>query len=42
MGYPIIKTEPTAFADAGAYESARYAERGCPRQALRIHRLTDK
>jgi ferredoxin len=41
-GYPIIKPEPVAFGDARAYESARYAERGCPRQALRIRRLADK
>jgi ferredoxin len=41
-GYPIINPEPVPFANSGAYESARYAERGCPRQAMRIRRLSDK
>ena len=36
-GYPIISHEP--MADIGAYESARYAERGCPRQALHITKV---
>jgi len=40
-GYPIIKTQPSALADLGALESARYAVRGCPRQALRIERVAD-
>ncbi len=40
-GYPIIRTEPTALSDLAAYESARYAVRGCPRQALRIERISD-
>jgi len=38
-GYPIISPEPLPMADLGAYESARYAERGCPRQALHVARL---
>jgi ferredoxin len=38
-GYPIIKSEPTALGNVGALESARYAVRGCPRQALRIERV---
>jgi len=40
-GYPIISSEPTPFGDARVHESARYAERGCPRQALRIRRVED-
>ena len=40
-GYPIIRTEPTALSDLATYESARYAVRGCPRQALRIERISD-
>jgi len=39
-GYPIIVTDPLPLSDVGAYESARYAERGCPRQALRIQRIS--
>jgi ferredoxin len=38
-GYPIISPEPVPLADIGAYESARYAERGCPRKALHIERV---
>ena len=38
-GYPIISSEPLPTADLGAYESARYAERGCPRQALHVARV---
>jgi ferredoxin len=38
-GYPIISHEPVPMADIGAYESARYAERGCPRQALHVARV---
>jgi ferredoxin len=41
-GYPILKTDPVPISDAGAYESARYAERGCPRQALHIQRINEK
>ena len=37
-GYPIVSSEPTPT-DAAAFESARYAERGCPRQALRVIKL---
>ncbi|HQT99286.1 MAG TPA: ferredoxin [Acidimicrobiales bacterium] len=40
-GYPIIRSEPTALSDLASYESARYAVRGCPRQALRIERISD-
>jgi ferredoxin len=40
-GYPIIKKEPTPLNDLGALESARYAVRGCPRQALSIERLSE-
>jgi len=36
-GYPIVPKE-TPLSDHGALESAHYAERGCPRQALRIER----
>ena len=38
-GYPIISSEPVHMADIGAYESARYAERGCPRKALHIAKI---
>jgi ferredoxin len=41
-GYPILVTEPVPLSNTGAYESARYAERGCPRQALHIHRISEK
>jgi ferredoxin len=41
-GYPIIKKDATPFENAGAYESARYAVRGCPRQALYIERINEK
>jgi ferredoxin len=37
-GYPMIETTPISLQDRAAYESAKYAERGCPRQALRIRR----
>ena len=40
-GYPIINPEPVPFTNTGAHESARYAERGCPRQALRIRKISD-
>lgn len=38
-GYPIISSEPLPVTDLGSYESARYAERGCPRQALHVARI---
>jgi ferredoxin len=38
-GYPIISHEPVPMADIGSYESARYAERGCPRQALHVSKV---
>ena len=41
-GYPIIVTTPTPLADLAALESARYAVRGCPRQALNIERIADQ
>ena len=40
-GYPIILQTPTPLADGAALESARYAVRGCPRQALRIERYSE-
>jgi hypothetical protein len=40
-GYPIIMTTPTPSSNQGALESAKYAVRGCPRQALRIDRIAD-
>ena len=40
-GYPIILLTPTPLADVAALESARYAVRGCPRQALRIERTSE-
>lgn len=40
-GYPVIVSEPTPLSDQGAMASARYAERGCPRQALRVERLSE-
>lgn len=38
-GYPIIQAEPTPLGNLRALESARYAVRGCPRQALRLERV---
>jgi ferredoxin len=40
-GYPIITTVPVPLSNLAALESARYAVRGCPRQALRIDRVAD-
>jgi ferredoxin len=40
-GYPVIKREPTALSDLATLESARFAVRGCPRQALRIERVSE-
>ena len=40
-GYPIITNTPTPLNDLRALESARFAVRGCPRQALRIERVPD-
>ena len=41
-GYPIITKVPMPLSNLGALESARYAVRGCPRQALRIERVSDR
>jgi ferredoxin len=41
-GYPVIKSEVTPLSDRSALQSARYAVRGCPRQALRIERVSQK
>ena len=40
-GYPVIVTEPVPLSNLAALESDRYAVRGCPRQALRIERVSD-
>jgi ferredoxin len=40
-GYPLIKSETTSLNDRNALKSARYAVRGCPRQALRIERVNE-
>jgi ferredoxin len=40
-GYPIIATQPVPLTNLSALESARYAVRGCPRQALRIERVAE-
>ncbi len=40
-GYPIIVSEPVPLANLGALGSARYAVRGCPRQALRVERVAE-
>ena len=40
-GYPIITSQPVPLTNLTALESARYAVRGCPRQALRIERISD-
>ena len=40
-GYPIISTTPVPHNNAATLESARYAVRGCPRQALRIERVAE-
>ena len=39
-GYPIITSDPLALNDPGTLKSARLAVRGCPRQALRLERLS--
>jgi ferredoxin len=41
-GYPIIVSSPVPLSNLSALESARYAVRGCPRQALRIERVADQ
>lgn len=41
-GYPIIKEDPTPLGNVRALQSARYAVRGCPRQALSIERIADQ
>jgi ferredoxin len=40
-GYPILRVDSTSMNERGTYESARLAVRGCPRQALRIERVSD-
>jgi ferredoxin len=40
-GYPIIVSTPVPSSDVAALQSAKYAVRGCPRQALRIERTND-
>ena len=40
-GYPVIKREPTPLSDLATLASARFAVRGCPRQALRIERVSE-
>jgi len=40
-GYPIISRTPVALSNLSALESARYAVRGCPRQALHIERVSE-
>ena len=40
-GYPIITATPVALSNLAELESARYAVRGCPRQALAIERVPD-
>jgi ferredoxin len=40
-GYPIIRSDVTPLTDRDAMQSARYAVRGCPRQALRIERVSE-
>ena len=40
-GYPMIRSEVTSLGDRDALQSARYAVRGCPRQALRIERVSE-
>ncbi len=39
-GYPIIHEQPTSTSELALLKSARLAVRGCPRQALRIERVT--
>ena len=39
-GYPIIYEQPTSTNELALLKSARLAVRGCPRQALRIERVT--
>jgi ferredoxin len=39
-GYPIINEQPTSSSDVALLKSAKLAVRGCPRQALRIERIS--
>ena len=41
-GYPIIAQTPVPLSNLSSLESARYAVRGCPRQALQIDRVSDQ
>lgn len=41
-GYPLITLEVTPLSDRDSLTSARYAVRGCPRQALRIERVSEE
>ena len=38
-GYPIVDQTPHSYDEELLLESAKYAERGCPRQAIRIRRI---
>lgn len=40
-GYPITSATLEPLSNLAALESARYAVRGCPRQALNIERASD-
>ncbi|HTB09367.1 MAG TPA: ferredoxin [Acidimicrobiales bacterium] len=40
-GYPVIRQVVTSLHDRGALRSARFAVRGCPRQALEIERVSE-
>jgi ferredoxin len=40
-GYPILRGDATLLGDRDALQSARYAVRGCPRQALHIERVSE-
>jgi len=39
-GYPVIGQTPRPLADHALVQAATYAVRGCPRQALRIRKVT--
>jgi len=39
-GYPIIHDQATSTSELALLKSARLAVRGCPRQSLRIERVT--
>ncbi len=38
-GYPVVVAQNIPLKNHQAYEAAKYAERGCPRQAIRVEKI---